>query len=87
MKYCNGKCRRNYIKYEGSLNGCPYHRSFIADKRMSNNKPFEICLQNNLLEKIWRWISLIFFKEFLYANDFRGGRVSKTVQNNRDIGI
>lgn len=85
MKYCEGKCRRNYIKFEGTPYKCAYHRAFTTDKSGGDAKAFEICLKISFLGKVWRWVTLMFFKEFLNANDFRGGRISRTVQNNRSI--
>lgn len=85
MKYCDGKCRKEFIKYEGSPKDCKYHRAFTQDVKMGDLKIFEICLKVSKIQKFWRWIRMIFFKDFVEISDFRSGRVSKTVQKNKDL--
>lgn len=85
MKYCEGKCRREFMKYEGSANGCKYHRSFTQDKKNGDLKVFEICLKVSKIEMFFRWIVISFFRDFVEMNEFRGGRASKTVQKNREL--
>jgi hypothetical protein len=85
MKYCEGGCRRKYIKHEGSAYGCKYHRGYVVDNK-SDNKVFEICLKSNWIADTFRKILRTIFGDIIDVQDIRyGSRKSKSVERNQGL--
>jgi len=85
MKYCDGGCRRKYVKHEGSAYGCKYHRGYTVDEK-SDNKVFEICLKPNFMADISYKILRFMFGDIIDVQDIRyGSRESKSVGRNKGV--
>ena len=83
MKYCSGSCRRKHIKSEGSVIGCPYHKSYTIDKQNNDAKVYELCIkQNPIVVLFWK----LFFPDLINYNNFSfNSRKSSSVSLNREI--
>jgi len=87
MKYCDGRCRRKYFKYEGSANSCRFHRGYTVDIKKNDGKVHELCLKSNLIVAVLRKILTIFLGDIIDVYDMRdGSRKSKSVERSQKIG-